>query len=211
MGTVLRRTSLGSYTNCPGLFNPCFRHRMRNICLGYHQNLALKLMKRLLLLLLLLPLGVRAGEIVLPKFDVDHSFTGGGSLTNEQSEELTKFLEDGLKAAKEAGNQKLIEVYEETLEIHYDDPLNPNPLAERDDSLSTYMQEYYGDGIGLQRIKISECKIQSWEVKTGYKPVTKTATAMALTKKLTTFLTGKLLVKTHQLPFTVRAQTAELF
>ena len=139
-------------------------------------------MKRFLLLLLLLPLSVRAGEIVLPKFDIP--WHQQGALTTPQSDQLTKFLEDGLKAAKAAGDKELIKAYEETLEIHYDDPLNPNPLAERASALSTGMQEYHGNDIGFKRSKIIDCKTEDWAVRSEFKPVSKTVVAYARTKKI---------------------------
>ena len=116
--------------------------------------------KRLLMVLLLLPLSVRAGEIVLPKFNIP--WHKGGALTTPQSDRLTKFLEDGLKAAKAAGDKELIKAYEETLEIHYDDPLNPNPLAGRASNYSDEMQPNHGNKIGFDRSKISDCKTENW-------------------------------------------------
>ena len=143
-------------------------------------------MKHLLLLLFLLPASVKAGEIELPKFDIP--WHQQGSLSNAQSDRLTKFLQDGLQAAKEARDQKLIQAYEEIIEIHMDDPLNPNPLEERGDSLSAI---YKGHSVGFERASIKACMIEEWNIKADFLPVRKVVQAYANTKMLQNVLEDK--------------------
>ena len=143
-------------------------------------------MKLLILLLLLLEASVKADEIVLPKFDIP--WHQQGSLSTAQSDQLTKFLNDGLQAARKADNKKLIQAYEEIIEIHIDDPLNPNPLAEREDSLSNI---YKGHHVGFERTSISTCVMKTWNVRTDFLPVRKVVQAYANTKMLQNVLADK--------------------
>ena len=90
----------------------------------------MRAMKRLLLLLpLLLSPSISAEEIEIPM--PLFGPVQGGLLSPEQSQQLTKFLNDGLKEAIKEGEVELIRAYKETLEIHYYDPANPNPSEDR--------------------------------------------------------------------------------